>query len=452
MPDPSGENTPPLHEKPGSSRPTASAKGPSPLAPAPRVHLPTIHHPPAAPKVPPPPPGYRAVLEWLRQYGNLDLDPDETNERDRAGSPAFTSRPTREQRKFHRFDPDHPQATPPGESNLSRVDGTTNAEGDSPGDDQPRGITAEQIAYIRQLRAGASERRLWIALSVAVVGFLLVAAAFLASHTALSKMFAHSPEPAVPPQKSPNTFDARSVLSAGSIGLLDQAMAAEAASDYVKAIELLERAQRDAGHIYGLSYRLAALCYKANEMPQVLPLLNQSIADGEEVAASYSLRGTLSDQIEGTPQDPCDLEKATRLEPLNARYFFVWGEALRHAGKPQLALRQLQRAVERAQEPALAAIYALKLRLTQIELGQADAFAGELADKLKDAPPPVDWLLTAAADEMHRGDFPAAAVMLGRIRGLVGVRETARQLDDVFFKSFAGEAELAPFFEVATQP
>ena len=229
-------------------------------------------------------------------------------------------------------------------------------------------------------------------------------------------------------------------------------MTAEATSDYPKAIELLERAQHDAGHIYGLNYRLAALCYKANEMPQVLPLLNLSIARGEEVAACYSLRGTLSNQIEGTPQNPGDLEKATRLEPLNARFFFVWGEALRRAGKPQLALPQLQRAVERSEEPVLAAIYALKLRLTQIELGQAEAFAGELAEKLRDTPPLPDWLLTAAAAEMHQGDFPAAAATLGKIRDLVGGRETARQLDDVFFKSFAGEAELAPFFEATASP
>ncbi len=409
--------------------------------------------------MPPPPPGFRAVLEWLRQYGNLDLERADPMETHPESAQALHSRLTKEQRKFHKFDPDHPLAAlaASGTTNPSRPDAAfapvqTGMDVDAPGNDHPRGITAEQIAYIRQLRTNASERRLWIALSIAVVAFLLVAGVFLASHTPIAKIFAGSRDQAVPIQKPANAFDASGVVSPEVMDLLDQAMAAEAASDYGKAIEILERAQRDAGHIHGLNYRLAALSYKANEMPRVLPLLNQSIADGEEVAACYSLRGTLSNQIEGTPQEPGDLERATRLDPLNARFFFVWGEALRRAGKLQLALPQLQRAVDRSQEPALAMIYALKLRLTQTELGQADVFANEMAEKLKDVPPPVDWLLTAAATQMHGGDFPAAATTLDRIRALIGERETARQLQDVFFKNFAHETELVRFFEVAVSP
>ena len=457
MPDPSGEPTPPSVQPPGSSRPSAPAGAPSPLAPAPRTHLSTIQHAKPASKVPPPPPGSRAVLEWLREYGKVDLDPDETISLPGSEDARSTqSRLPREQRKFHKFDPDHPQ---PSSTSVSgdgppRAGGVPGgrADADPFPDEYPRGITAEQLDYIRRLRANAVERRLWIALSVAIIAFLAVTCAFLANRFSEPKPTAPLPDQPASPRAVARPAEAPVTLSPGTMDLLDQAMVAETAADYAKAIQLFGQAQHEAGHVYGLNYHLASLCYKANEMTQVFPLLDLSISDGEEVAACYSLRGTLLNQSEGTSQEPGDLEKATRLEPLNARFFFSWGEALRRAGKPELALPQLQRAVERVQEPALAPTYLLKLHLTQIELEQGDALNGELAEKLKEVPPASDWLLTSAALEMQRGDYPAAAQALDKMRAQVGDRELLRQLKDVFFKRFTRQPELSRFFDAPVSP
>ena len=451
MPDPSGE--PVLPSEPPTPRPAPPAGTPVHLAPAPRTQPAPVQRLQDPTGVPPPPPGFRAALEWLRRYGNLESEPAKLTSAQTKAARDTRAQLSKEQRKFHKFDPEHPNPplAPSDEALSSRLGGilaTERAHDSSSDDDYPRGITKDQIAYIRRLRADTTERHLQAALGIAVVAFLLVLVAFVARYMTLAKIFASSKEPPVAALRPSDPFDATRALPTGVQDLLDQAMVAETAADYAKAIDLLDRAEREAGHIYGLNYRRAYLCYKANEMTRVVPLLNLSISQGEDVAACYSLRGTLSNQAEGTSQEPNDLEKATRLEPFNARYFFAWGEALRRAGKLQLAVVQLQRALDRLQEPVFSAAWSLKLRLTQIELGQMDAFAADLAEQMKDPHPSVDWLLTAAAVEMHRSNFPAAAEILDRVRAVIGDHATSQQMQDVFFKGFAHETELARFFEV----
>ena len=355
MPDPSGEPVPPPQEPPPPPRPVPSAATPAHLAPAPRIHPAAVHLPKEPPAIPPPPPDLRATLEWLRQYGKLDIEPEGLTPAQAQAALVTRAQLSRDQRKFHKFDPEHPTLAASDETVPHRAGAVLSNEPSdesSSADDYPRGISREQIAYIRRLRADTTERRLQVSLGIAVVAFLLVAAAFLAKSPTVWKLFAASPPiPAAAPTPS-GTFDPTRALSAGVLALLDQAMAAESAANYSQAIDLLDRAEREAGHIYGLNYRRAFLCYKANAMTRVVPLLDLSISQGEDVAACYSLRGTLSNQAESTSQEPGDLEKATRLEPFNARYFFAWGEALRRAGKPRLAVVQLQRALARLQEPA----------------------------------------------------------------------------------------------------
>lgn len=456
MPDPSGEPLSPTRQSSGAPPPVASTGEVSHLSPAPRVHPPNIRQPreEKTPKpAPPPPKSLSEVLEWLRLYGHVDVVPaDDPNE------PAQTKRSARsllpkEQRKFHKFDPEHP------DPQLAAVRGIRSFQGEEahfgaafagdaafPGE-HPRGITSDQIAAIRRFRREVPERNPWLAVGIGSLAFLLTTGAFLAGHATAPKLFVAGHAPAVAPSLKSAPDNEVASLSADVLQLIDQAMAAEAAKNYAKAIALLEQAQRDAGHIYGLNYRLAALCREANEMPRVLPLLNLSIAQGEEVAACYNLRGTFSNQYERTAQGPGDLEKATQLDPFNARYLFGWGEALRRAGKLQSALAQLHRAVDRLQEPALLPSYALKVRLTQLALDQENSFAAELTAKLKLIPPPTDWLLTAAAVEMRHGNFSAAAEDLARIRALIGAGETTLLLQDVYFENFAREKELSEFFE-----
>ncbi len=450
MPDPSGESSPSSPPPPGASRPTPAAGEPSHLTPAPRLHPPGTRQSRESQTPPPPPPALNEVLEWVRRYGTSATAPADS--RDAAGQTTRVSRSllSKEQRKFHKFDPEHPEPGPPTTegANPSRIRELLSADDlaaeSSQFADYPGGITSEQIAFIRRLRQEPPARSLWLPLGVAFLSCFLVVAAFVAGHSSLPRFLAGSPPPDRSPEKSAKPFAG---LSERAMELIDRAAKAEKAREYPKAIEALEQAQREAGHVYGLNYRLATLCYKANDVARVLPLLNLSIADGEEVAACHSFRGTLSDHIAPVDHGPGDLEKATQLDPFNARYLFVWGEGLRRAGQSEQALAQFRRAVTRAQEPAVENAYALKVRLTQIEMGQPEQFAAEMATQLKLVPPPPDWLFTAAGVEMHRGNFPAAAEALAKVRSLIGETATAMQLQDPFFTSFAHESEVAKFFE-----
>ena len=445
MPDSSGELPSSSHE-PSEAPRTAPVGAPLHLNPAPRLHPPSGRQSREAP-APPPPPGLPEVLEWVRRYGAAGVAPTEAVGEADQSKQTPRSLLSKEQRKFHKFDPEHPEPEPPrARTPLSPSEQDESA----PFADYPGGITSEQIAFIRRLRQEPPDRNLWVPLGVALLSFLFVVGAFLAGHFSPPKFLGGSPAPALSSEKPLETVKASATPSAAALELVDQAMAAEKARNYPKAIDLLEQAQHETGHVEGLNYHLAVLCYKANEVARVLPLLNLSIAEGEEVAACYNFRGTLSDGSGSTDRSPGDLEKATLIDPFDARYLFVWGEALRRAGKLEQALVQFRRAYNRAPEGPLASEYALKVRLTQIELGQQDQFASEMATELKLTPPPADWLFTAAAVEMHRNNYAAAAEHLDKVRSLIGETATRAQLQDTFFAGFAHETDLAKFFEVST--
>ncbi len=451
MPDPSGESSSPVSKPADLSRPGEPAH----LHPAPRLHPASVHHHPRETSAPAavPPADLHDLLEWVRRNGKAGAEPEKDAPKERT-----RSRLPKEQRKFHKFDPEHPhpEGLPPDQNDPSQVadfgpEDFPDGGGVYPAS-YPAGLTSEQLAHFRRQHQGTPDQYPWIPVGMAVLVFLLVAGAFLLGHFTLPRMFSSEAPATLYPGKPANDLENPTPLPVVATELIDQAITAEAAKEYPKAIHLLEQARREAGRVYGLDYRLARLYYQANDMPRVIPSLNRSINEGEEVAACLSFRGVLTNQIERTGQGPGDLEKATQLDPFDARHFFAWGEALRRAGKPELAALQLRRAVDRLQEPALLERYSLPLRLAQIEANQEEKFAPELAAALQRTPPAVDWLLTAAASEMQRGDFPAAAKFLARIRGMIGAEETARSLQDIFFTKFDREPALAAFYVVPSSP
>ena len=214
----------------------------------------------------------------------------------------------------------------------------------------------------------------------------------------------------------------------------------------------MEEVQQAGGRINGLTFHLAELAYAAHDWAAVLPLLNNSILKGEKVAAAYNLRGTVIGQRSGLDKGSADLQVASQLDPFEAKFAFFVGESLRRQGKPQAAQPYLRRALDRLSNPAEEGFYRLKLRLAQIESGQEQPFAGELAANLAMNPPPIDWLFTAAAEELHRGNVSAAAGDLARAQSLYTPAEMNARLSDYYFYSFADNQELAPFFRSLGRP
>jgi tetratricopeptide (TPR) repeat protein len=235
------------------------------------------------------------------------------------------------------------------------------------------------------------------------------------------------------------------------MGLIDQAVDAAAAGDAKKAAAVLDQVRHTSGHIDGLDYQLALLAFASGDFPSAMLSLNRSIAEGEEVGACYGQRGLIANQ-RGPARGLHDFEAATQSAPFDAKGFFYWGEALRRSGKPQEALIHLRQAVERASTPAEQANYQLKVRLTQIELGREKEFAPELAAEMALARPPGDWVLTAAAQDMHSGNFAAAAADLNRARQLMDPAQLSGALRDYFFQGYRTEVPLARIYSEIMLP
>ena len=174
---------------------------------------------------------------------------------------------------------------------------------------------------------------------------------------------------------------------------------------------------------------------------------------GENVAEAYNLRATLGSRniraglIRGNGLN--DYDTATKVDPFGARTYYYWGAALRRAGKDQAAIVHLQQAIDRLREPELESLYRLTWRLAKIEADQAKDFADQLAKQLALPNPTMDWLLTAAAEQIHDGKFAAAAEFLDKAAQR-GDPETFRlRLGDFYLSQFRFQKELARFYQKA---
>lgn len=448
-----------MPESSGDPHPTSSASSerPSPeaarnnLTRAPRANPPTVYNPR---DVPPQvaPPGFAELLEWMKTM---------------AGGAAPTDEPSRqvlpkEQKKFARRTDGYSKPLVPlplSDGNLPPVgdqapgSATVTDSPEEPSADRPRAIPPETYSVERKRRSKeATSRSATAVLLTQLLAFGLIVVSFFVGRATVSRNAARPVLTAPSAPGSSADDKTPGPLPANLMEKVDQSSAAESAGDYKRALALLDEVQAAGGRVVGMNYHRAVLLYALNELPQVLPLLNTSIAGGEQVAACYNLRGTMNNRQGGIGKGLADLETASNLDPFDAKYAFFVGEALRRMGKPQAALPYLQRAAQRAPDAATESFYLLKIRLTKIELGREKEFADELKTKLALSPPPLDWIFTAAAVAMHRGDMQAAAGFLDRVSVQIGTEEMDSRLRDFYFYSFAHEKELARFYASVLHP
>ena len=435
---PSQSPTPPIdpfvsqHVSPDTSDAPRPA-GPSPLTPVPRANPPSVFNQKETPApAPAAEPGFNDFLAWMASRAG-DQSP---------APPAPVSAPRttlpREQKKFHRAD-----AETKADKRWSSAD---SAGAGFAGTAKPADASASAgLPVIRKRRKSTADggrfeemRRL---LMPPMMLLALVVGGFALGRRTAPKSSAVTVAPVAKIQS-----DKAGPQSARIAELIDYAMTAETKGDFKGARDFLEQVQALGSHAAGLNYHLALLAFEDGDLPRAMTLLDQNIEKAEDSAASYNLRGILVNRTGGINHGLDNLEAATRFDPFNARYFFFLGEALRRSGKPQQALVRLREAVDRLREPPLEGIYKLKLRLTQIELGLESEFATQLADELARTPPPIDWLFTAAALEMHRGHFDTAAAFLDKASTVADPREVNSRLRDFYFFGFAHEKPLARFF------
>ena len=424
-----------------------------PVAPAPRVNPPNINTPKAAPAAGGAP-GFLDFLEWMRSQGGAESAPAPANAR--------TLIP-KEKKKFQRRDaegktdapvlpvPDAPEtpeeAAPVDEEPFAPVaDGATAVLTQAPPAQNPL-PSLEPLKPRQRRQQGSPKRASWSGLLTQLGFLVLLAGSFVVGRISVPKVTPATVAPAAPVVVNNDGTVTTKLLSDANAALIDQAMAAEQSGDFRKAEDLLSKVKESGEHVNGLSLQLAQLAVYEKDFNRALPLLNKSLSEGENLGEVYNLRATLSNRgalVRGGGMN--DYETATKLDPFESRNFYYWGEALRRTGKDQAALVRLREALDRLREPALESLYRLKIRLALIEAGQENEFAENLAKQMVSPNPEMDWLITAAALEMHRGNYAAAAEDLDRASRRGDAESFALRLRDYFLYQFKFEKELMRFY------
>ncbi len=276
----------------------------------------------------------------------------------------------------------------------------------------------------------------------------LLVGSFVLGRFSVSKVVVPPAAPAAPEVVNSDGRVTTNLLSDANAALIDQAMAAEQNRDFKTAADLLGKVKASGEHVRGLTFQLAQLAVFEGDYVKALPLLNDALVEGENIGEVYNMRATLSAGRAGLTRGigMNEYETSTKVDPFGARNFYYWGSALRRLGKEQAAIVRLKQAIDRLREPEEESLYRLTLRLAQIEAGQGKEFADDLAKQLALPNPSMDWLITAAAEEMHNGRFAAAAGYLDRASARGDSETFASRLRDYYLSQFRYEKELARFY------
>ena len=277
----------------------------------------------------------------------------------------------------------------------------------------------------------------WKLGSVAVVmfglGYLL---AYLMHQSPPPGEVAAAPPPPPPPAWRAPTME-----------VLDRALAADQAGDLKLASKLVAELAAAEPHLPGLARYFANLETRAGnfiaaengllalgnagrELPQVLYLRAFNVARQRRFDDASKL-----------------LLSSLALDPLPADPLYQMAELLRRQGKLTDAVIVARQALLRVRPGSGVSrpTIALKLRLAQIEDGQTAEVETALAEAMRSPPVSPEWMFTAAALGLQRGNVAVAAEWLGKAQGILPRDEFNGWVDDYFFRQHGTAPELAAF-------
>jgi len=166
-------------------------------------------------------------------------------------------------------------------------------------------------------------------------------------------------------------------------------------------------------------------------------------AGPDDLPAARNLLGMVLGQAGRYDEAIVLFQENARANPKDAGAHANLAQALRRAGRPGEAIPQLEKAVELLPDSQL---YALQLRLAQIESGRDEEIGQATMEKLQSSPPPADWLLTAAAIALHRERWEEARTILGQARATIQPQLLGEILQDPAFSRHANQPELDGVF------
>ena len=211
--------------------------------------------------------------------------------------------------------------------------------------------------------------------------------------------------------------------------LVEQAIVAERLGNWEEAAQRLIAAKYKNIALPGVIFRAAKLYYDHNDFDSADRLFESSISFGENIDAANYYRGMIASGQSDFAGAERFFEAATSAAPFNADYYYSLAETCRKDHRPKEAIARYEQAARRAGGDEEQTICRFKARMASLEAGEVAPVSAELDRKRGSSPLSVDWLLTAAALEIHQLHVPEAVKLV----------EQAREADQSrLFALFAG--------------
>ena len=182
----------------------------------------------------------------------------------------------------------------------------------------------------------------------------------------------------------------------------------------------------------GLLFRAGKLYYDHGNFDTAETLFERATAFGENIDGANYYRGMIAKGREDFPAAERFFEAAASAAPFNADYFYSLAETLRRDHRPKEAIARYEQAALRAAE-AEENICRFKERMTMLEAGDIPQVSVQLEEKKNAGPLSVDWLMTAAALQIHAGRIDEA------VRLMQEARMSDRSLLQGHFAACAGD-------------
>jgi len=204
--------------------------------------------------------------------------------------------------------------------------------------------------------------------------------------------------------------------NASAEDLVEQAIVAEHLGNWEEAAQRLIAAKYKNLALPGVIFRAAKLYYDHNDFDSADRLFESAISFGENVDAANYFRGMIASGKGDFAGAERFFEAATTAAPFNADYYYSLAETCRKDHRPKEAIARYEQAARRAGGDEEQTICRFKARIAALEAGEVAQVSSELDQKQKSGPLSVDWLLTAAALEIHELHAPEAVKLLDQAR------------------------------------
>jgi tetratricopeptide (TPR) repeat protein len=212
-----------------------------------------------------------------------------------------------------------------------------------------------------------------------------------------------------------SALQANSFPDASAEELIGKGLVEERLGNWKEAADRFIAAKYKNPSCPGLLFRVGKLYYDHNSFDVADTVLERAIAFGENIESANYYRGMIAQGRKDLPAAERFFEAASAAAPFNADYYYSWAEALRRDRRPWEAIIRYEQAAVRAAD-AEQNVCRFKVRVTTVEAGETGQVSAELEKKRAAGPLSVDWLMTAAALQIHAGNIAEAVRLVKEAR------------------------------------